>query len=133
MMNRLKNRWPGAGGYREVLKLAFPLILSTGSMTIQHFVDRIFLTWYSPEAIAAAMPAAMISFTFMSLFIGTATYVNTFVAQYFGAKRNDRIGPAVWQGIYFSLIGALCILPLYFLAPVCLHLQDMIRLCKSWN
>jgi MATE family multidrug resistance protein len=65
-----------------------------------------FLTWYSPETIAASMPSGLLNFTIMSLFIGTASYVSTFVAQYYGAGRPDRIGPAVWQGIYVGLIGA---------------------------
>ncbi len=113
----MKNRWHEEGGYKEILILAIPLILSTGSMTIQHFVDRMFLTWYSPEAIAASTPAGLVSFTFMSLFMGTATYVSTFVAQYSGAKHYTRIGPAVWQGIYFSFFAGLVVLPLYPLAP----------------
>jgi MATE family multidrug resistance protein len=97
------HRWHAESGYREVLKLAFPLILSTGSTTIQQFVDRMFLTWYSPEAIAAAAPGGIVSFTLQCLFIGTAAYVNTFVAQYFGAKQYEKIAQAVWQGIYFAL------------------------------
>ena len=117
MVTRLKNRWYADGGYRNILKLAVPLILSTGSITIQHFVDRMFLTWYSSEAIAAAMPSALISFTFMSFFIGTALYVNTFVAQYSGAKEHKRIGPVLWQGLYFSILAGLIVLPLYPLAP----------------
>lgn len=117
MFERLKKRWHDEGGYREVLIMSVPLILSTGSITIQHFVDRMFLSWYSKEAIAAAMPAGILNYAAMSLFIGTATYVNTFVAQYYGAKRHNRIGPAVWQGLYFSLLAALAILPLYPLAP----------------
>lgn len=91
-------------GYREVLQIAFPLILSTGSWTIQHFIDRMFLTWYSQEAIAASMPASMVSWTVTSLFVGTASYINTFVAQYYGAKRYTRIGSSVWQGIYLAII-----------------------------
>jgi MATE family multidrug resistance protein len=116
MLSPLIQRWHGEGGYREVLFIAIPLILSTGSLTIQHFVDRMFLTWHSTEAIAAAMPAGIVNFTFMSIFIGTTTYVNTFVAQYWGAKQYKRIGPAVWQGLYFSLFAGLIILPLYPLA-----------------
>jgi MATE family multidrug resistance protein len=69
-----------------------------------------FLTWYSPEAIAAAMPAGMLNFSMVSIFMGTAGYVTTFVAQYYGAERYDRIGPALWQGIYVSLFGGLVIL-----------------------
>ena len=34
----------------EVLSIAYPLILGQMSFTIQVFVDRLFLTWYSPEA-----------------------------------------------------------------------------------
>jgi len=75
-------------------------------MSVKHFVDRVFLTWYSSDAIAAVMPAGILSFTILSLFLGTATYVNTFVAQYHGAGRYDRIGPAVWQGAYVAAVGA---------------------------
>jgi len=114
-MQYLKNRWNRDGGYREVLVVAVPLILSTATWSVQHFVDRMFLTWYSPETIAAAMPAGMFNFTIISLFMGTAGYVSTFVAQYYGAKRYHRIGPAIWQGIYISLFGGvflLCVIPL---------------------
>ncbi|MBW1800082.1 MAG: MATE family efflux transporter [Deltaproteobacteria bacterium] len=110
----LKHRWRSEGGYRQVLIIAFPLILSTGAWSIQHFVDRMFLSWYSPEAIAAAMPAGILNFTIMSFFIGTASYASTFVAQYYGADRKHRIGPATWQGVYVSLMGGfvlLCIIP----------------------
>ncbi len=110
MLGALKKRWHSEGGYRQFLVIAFPLILSTGALSVQHFVDRMFLSWYSPEAIAAAMPAGMLNFCVMSLFIGTAGYVNTFVAQYFGAGQTHRIGPAVWQGVYVSALGGLCIM-----------------------
>ena len=43
-----------------------------------------------------------------------ASYVNTFVAQYYGAGRYHRIGPVLWQGVYVSIIGGivlLCIIP----------------------
>jgi len=109
-MQALKNRWNRPAGYREVLVIAIPLILSTATWSVQHFVDRMFLTWYSPEAIAAALPAGMLHFSMVSIFMGTAGYVSTFVAQYFGAGRYERIGPALWQGIYISLIGGLLIL-----------------------
>ena len=108
----LVNRWRGEGGYRQLLIVAIPLILSTGSWSIQHFVDRMFLTWYSPEAVAASMPAGMLNFAIMSFFLGTAGYVNTFVAQYSGAGRHERIGPAIWQGIYVALAGGVVLLAL---------------------
>ena len=90
--------------------MAIPLMLSTATWSVQHFVDRMFLTWYSPEAIAAAMPAGMLNFSLVSIIMGTAGYVTTFVAQYHGADRLDRIGPALWQGVYISFFGGVLML-----------------------
>ena len=109
-MITIKQRWSCNGGYYDVLKIAIPLILATGSYSVLHFIDRMFLTWYSPEAIAASTPAGILNFTLTSFFIGTASYVSTFVAQYFGAKQYDYIGRITWQGIYFSLIGMVVML-----------------------
>ena len=114
IIERVKSRWSEECGYREVLVLAIPLILSTSAWSVQHFVDRMFLTWYSPETIAAAMPAGTLNFALMTVFIGIAGYVSTFIAQYFGAKQYDRIGPALWQGVYISVIagvGFLALIP----------------------
>ncbi len=115
----LSHRWQSEGGYREFLGLAFPLILSTASWSIQHFVDRVFLSWYSTEALAAAAPAGMTNFIFLSFFLGIAQYVNTFVAQYTGARRPERVGPAVWQGVYLALFsGLLALVPAALSAPL---------------
>lgn len=99
--------WNQDCGYKNILLLAFPLILSTATWSIQHFVDRMLLLWYSTSAVAASMPAGSINLATMATFIGTASYVNTFVAQYYGANRLIRIGPSMWQGIYVALAGAL--------------------------
>ncbi len=107
MFTYVSHRWSAEGGYREFLGIAFPLILSTASWSIQLFVDRVFLTWNSIHDLAAAMPAGMTNFIFVSFFIGIAQYTNTFVAQYVGAGRPHRVGPAVWQGFYLSAIGVL--------------------------
>lgn len=115
-LHKLKGRWGSEGGLREVLTLALPLILSTGSWAVQQFVDRMFLTWYSSDAIAAATPAGMLNFAVMSLFIGMASYVGTFVAQYFGAGRLERVGPALWQGLYVALAGGILVMGMIPLA-----------------
>lgn len=108
--------WDDEAGGRRLLSMALPLIVSTGSWSIQHFVDRMFLAWYSPEALAASMPAGITNFTVMSLFIGTAGFVGTFVAQYTGAKQDKMVGPVLWQGLYLSLIGGGVLFAFAFLA-----------------
>jgi len=99
---RLAAAWSGPGGGREVALLAYPLILGHLSFTVQGFVDRLFLTWYSAEAMAGAVTGLFAVWAIISLFTGTGEYLTTFVAQYFGAGRPRRIGAAMWQGIYFS-------------------------------
>lgn len=108
--------WRGEGGGREVALLAYPLILSHLSFTVQTFVDRLFLTWYSAEAVAGAVTGLFAVWSVIALFTGTGEYLTTFVAQYLGAGRESRIGPALWQGIYFSVASGLLIAALTPLA-----------------
>lgn len=109
-------RWNREAGYRQIIILAIPLILSTTSLALQQFVDRMFLAWYSAEAIAATMPAGILNFTIINLFIGTAGYVGTFVAQYWGASQYRNIGPILWQGFYVAIIAGVVHLALIPLA-----------------
>jgi MATE family multidrug resistance protein len=119
MLNAIKNRWHSPAGFKEVLILALPLILSCSAHTVQMFIDRMFLSWYDLDMMPAAMQAGVMNFTFAALFLGTAGYTNTFVAQYNGAGKLHRIGPAVWQGIYFSIIsGLLCLLLIFIAEPL---------------
>jgi len=108
--NKISEGYLGESGYREVLSLAIPLTFGSGAIAIQQFVDRMFLAWYSPEAIAATMPAGIVYYTIMSLFTGTANYVSTFVAQYWGARKYQHIGSVLWQGMYISLIAGVMLL-----------------------
>src|SRR5260370_41683977 len=97
--------WEGAGGGREVLLMAYPLILGHMSFTIQTFVDRLFLTWYSPEAVAGAVTGLFTVWSLIALFTGTGEYLTTFVAQYFGAGGPGPIGPPGLHGAYCALGG----------------------------
>jgi MATE family multidrug resistance protein len=98
------------------MRLAIPLILSTSFWTIQITIDRVLLARYSTEAVAASIPAALLFWTPLILLQSTAAYATTFVAQYTGAGRPHRVGPAVWQGLYFAVLGGLAFLGLLPLA-----------------
>ncbi len=97
------------GGVMGVLRVAFPLIVAASGHACRLFADRVMLSAYSREAISASMPAGLLCFAAMSFFMGTAGYVNSFVAQYTGAGRDDRVGIAIWQGLYLSLLGGLVV------------------------
>ncbi len=120
-MNREHDRFidtsRNPGGYRDVLRVALPLALSTSSWAILHFTDRMFLSWYSVNAVAAAVPGSVTNFCLVSLFMGTATYVNVFIAQYIGARKPEQVGRILWQGIYFAVLSGLLVLLGIPLAP----------------
>jgi len=86
-------------------------------MTVQVFVDTILLAWHDPREMAASFPAIMWFWMVFGLLQVTAGYVSTFVAQYTGARRNERVGPAVWQGIHFAVLSGLLFLVMVPAAP----------------
>ena len=94
------------GGYREVLRVGLPLVASMASTTVMQFTDRVFLGRHSLEDLAASLSASVVNFVFMAFFVGVATYVNVFVAQYTGAARHERVGTALWQGVWLSFAAA---------------------------
>lgn len=98
-----------AGSLRELLRIAIPLMISSGSVSVMHLANRIFLTWYSLDSVAAVLPAGILHWTIISLIFGTVQYANTFVAQYEGAGRRDRVATAVWQGIYLAASGGVLV------------------------
>ena len=110
-------RWSQPNGYREVLDIGLPLVVSMGSVTMMIFTDRVFLSQYSLDTIAAAVPAGFASFLFISFFMGVANYTNVFVAQYYGANKLEQVGSSVWQGIYFSFLAWLLLAGLSLAAP----------------
>ena len=92
------------GGYREVLRMAYPLIISTGSFSVMQFVDRVFLARHSAVSIQAALPAGLLSFTLICAFMALAGYANTFVAQYHGSGDPRGCSRSTAQGVWLSLM-----------------------------
>ncbi len=113
----LRTWWNQPSGARELVTLSLPLIVSMISWTIMTFTDRLFLTQHHPASLAAAMPAAMGFWLVICLPLGICQYVNTFVAQYFGANRPEQIGRAVWQGIWLAIMATPLVIATIPFAP----------------
>lgn len=124
ILNRLHRRWIQPNGYRHVFEISMPLVASMGTITLMQFTDRVFLANYSVDAITAALPAGILSFTLISFFMGVASYTNSFVAQYTGARALDRVSAAIWQGIYFSIFAGCFLALFYFLSEQMFRLID---------
>lgn len=86
-----------------MLRLAAPTVMTTISFTIMQFVDRIMVSRLGTDALAAILPAGVVSFLPTSFAAGALTSLNTFISQSLG--RGDREGCAnyFWQMIYVGL------------------------------
>jgi MATE family multidrug resistance protein len=104
-------------GYRDVLSLCVPLVASTLASSAMMFTDRLFLSRYSLDCIAAALPSGIMKFTLTAFFFGTVTYTGVFAAQYTGAGNPRRAAASLWQGLYLSLFFGIGLYSLYFLGP----------------
>ncbi len=94
------------------MALSLPLVLSAGFLTVQLFLDRVFLTWKSNDNSAASMPAVMLFSTLFGVLQHTVQYASVFVSQYIGAKRPERVGPVLWQAMRVAVVGGLLFLTL---------------------
>lgn len=103
--------------WKAILALAWPLIIANSFWNLQLTVDRIFLGSYSTEALGAAMAVMGVFWVPMALLQQTASYLTTFVAQYYGAREHDKIGACVWQSLYVSVIGGAAFMLLNLASP----------------
>ena len=112
---------------RGLLALALPMATSMGIGFFLQFINRLFLGWHSPEALAASMPAGMLAWSFQSFFVLSAAYVGTFAAQHHAAGEDHEAGamcwPALWLGVAACLLSLLCI-PARFHLVALFDLQD---------
>ncbi|MDR1268091.1 MAG: MATE family efflux transporter [Planctomycetaceae bacterium] len=107
-MNELHKKpetwWTRPCGGFEVLWQAIPLIISSGSISLMNFTDRLFLMWNDPDSMTASMQGGMLFWSAVAIPSAVAMFTTTFVAQYYGSGNYQRIGPIVWQGIWFGVV-----------------------------
>lgn len=98
---------PLRGDTREVLLLAYPVVLSGLAQTVMGLVDMLFMGWVSTAAQAGLGLGNTLSWATTCFFVGTITVVNTAVAQRFGAGQARRCGEAGWSGLWLAAMAGL--------------------------
>ena len=88
------------GGVRELFLLAYPVVLSHLSGSAMHVIDSIMVGRLGPTELAAVGYGGIWLWTALTLFLGTATGVQTFVSQADGAGDHHLCGRWTWQGFY---------------------------------
>jgi MATE family multidrug resistance protein len=88
---------------RYMLKLAAPMVINTVSFTVMQFVDRVMVSRLGTDALAAILPAGVVSFLPTSFAAGAMTSLNTFVSQSLGRGNREDCSNYFWQMIYVGL------------------------------
>ncbi|MGC6443737.1 MAG: MATE family efflux transporter [Rubripirellula sp.] len=95
---------------REVLRIALPLVVSTGTFSVVLFMDRTMLLWYDGASMSAAMAGGNLFWVCLCLPIGILSMTGAVISQHIGANQEKQVGRLLWQGIWLSLL----VSPFYF-------------------
>jgi MATE family multidrug resistance protein len=89
---------------RYMLKLATPMIVTTLSFTIMQFVDRFMVSRLGTDALAAILPASVVSFLPTSFATGAMTSLNTFISQSLGKGDRGDCSNYFWQMLHVGFV-----------------------------
>lgn len=92
------------GSVRQLWKVSSGLMVSFLSMVAMMFVDRLFLSYYSTDALSAATSSGTLFWAGNFMWVTLAAMAEVFVAQYNGSKQYGKLGEPVWQMIWLSVL-----------------------------
>jgi multidrug resistance protein, MATE family len=87
----------------HMFAIAAPMVASQASETLMLFFNRWIVSFLGADYIPASMSGGLTQFVFTSFFAGITGYVNAFIAQYHGARREDRCVQMASQGFWLTL------------------------------
>ncbi len=85
------------------------------------FADRMFLAWYSPDALAACVPGGMLAMTLGALFMGLSGYTSVFISQFDARKKRASVTLSLWQGIFLAVLSSLILAALTPVGRALIH------------
>lgn len=91
-----------------ILQFALPMLVGNIFQQLYNMVDSIIVGKYvGKNALAAVGATGSLNFLFISLCIGLASGVGIIIAQYFGAKENDKVKKSIANATYIMVVSGL--------------------------
>ena len=115
---------------RQFLRLGTPILIAEVLHVSASFVDTVMAGRYSSADLAAVAVGSSLLFPVLILMMGTIMATTPTVAQYFGAKKLNLIGPFVQQSLWLAaILSCLAVGLLYALDPLFdwLDIKDPIK------
>lgn len=99
--------------------IATPVIIVMTSYTVMQLVDSLMVSRIGPDEVyvAAQGNGGMLPYVVMALSLGLCGVINTYVSQNLGAGRPERCAAYGWNGLWLSLVLAVCMIPLGLAMP----------------
>lgn len=113
------------GGIKDLLVIAFPMMISTACDGVMTFTDRLFLARIGTEQMNAALGGGITMQMLMFFFIGLTGYSTALVAQYYGAGKLHNSTKTTFQAILITLAAWPVILLLKPLAVSAFYLMNI--------
>jgi len=88
---------------RELFRLAFPLMISTGTFSLVLFADRTLLLYHDGPSMSASMAGGAMFWVVTCMPVGIVTMSGAIVSQHVGADQQHRIGRLIWQSVWLAL------------------------------
>lgn len=102
------------GDLKTLMRISFPLMFFLFCEFLTTFCERIFLSYHAISSVHGSLNATYLATIFQSPCIAIGVMAQIFVGFYQGSNEYKRIGPCVWQLIWFSFLSSLITLPLSF-------------------
>ncbi|MEG2014691.1 MAG: MATE family efflux transporter, partial [Clostridia bacterium] len=108
MKEKLKKFIGSKEFYKRFFMIVIPIMAQQLLVSLAGYVDNLMINSYGGIEFAAAYngvsAANRVMFIFNFVWLGTATTASIFIAQYFGAKNQDKINEAFRLSIYVAVI-----------------------------
>ncbi|HIA46741.1 MAG TPA: MATE family efflux transporter [Candidatus Hydrogenedentes bacterium] len=98
---------PRYTGLKEVMTMAWPIMLGAMSFVVMDFVDKIFVSKLGNAHLAAVGSAGIWAYTLSIFVLGISACVSTFASQSLGRGNKENVARYTWQGIYISALAGL--------------------------
>lgn len=109
--------------YKMALAIIIPVVIQQLILSIAGYVDNLMINSYSETAYTGVSTANRFMFLINFFWIGLASAISVFIAQYFGAKDKKRIIATMQlSAIIGVIVGILSIFLIYYGGPIVLKL-----------
>ena len=113
------------GGFREMLVIAVPIVVSQSCDTLMVVTDRFFLSKLGAVQMNAVMAGGLSSYLMVCFFTGIIGFSTALIGQYLGAQRKDMCTKTATQSFLLALVAYPLVL---WMRPLAYSLFDFLGL-----